>query len=111
MAKMMKTAERALHKRTNKMLASTTKRYKKFMRQAAKAASDYKREEYLAAALSALVVTGVVASKLMANLEGKKAAAPGPARKNVRRRQNNRHARKGVGELRASPRSRRRSAR
>ena len=51
------------------------------MRQAAKAASDYKREEYLAAALSALVVTGVVASKLMANLEGKKAAAPGPARK------------------------------
>ena len=81
MAKMMKTAERALHKRTNKMLASATKRYKKFMRQAAKAASDYKREEYLAAALSALVVTGVVASKLMANLEGKKAAAPGPARK------------------------------
>jgi hypothetical protein len=81
MAKMMKTAERALHKRTNKMLASATKRYKKFMRQAAKAASDYKREEYLAAALSALVVTGVVASKLMANLEGKKAAVPGPARK------------------------------
>ncbi|MGB7828818.1 MAG: hypothetical protein WBL86_21320 [Pseudolabrys sp.] len=81
MAKMMKTAERALHKRTNKMLASATKRYKKFMRQAAKAASDYKREEYLAAALSALVVTGVVASKLMANLEGKKAAALGPARK------------------------------
>ena len=32
MAKMMKTAERALHKRTNKMLASATKRYKKFMR-------------------------------------------------------------------------------
>ena len=59
------------------MLARATTRYKKFMRQAAKAASDYKREEYLAAALSALVVTGVVASKLMANLEGKKAAAPG----------------------------------
>ena len=36
MAKMMKTAERALHKRTNKMLASATKRYKKFMRQAAR---------------------------------------------------------------------------
>ena len=111
MAKMMKTAERALHKRTNKMLASATKRYKKFMRQAAKAASDYKREEYLAAALSALVVTGVVASKLMANLEGKKAAAPVLQGKNVRRRQNNRHAREDVDELRASPRSRRRSAR
>ena len=77
MAKMMKTAERALHRRANKMLASATRRYKKFMRQAAKAASDHKREQYLAAALSALVVTGVVASKLMANLEGKKAAAPG----------------------------------
>jgi hypothetical protein len=86
MAKMMKTAERALHKRTNKMLASATKRYKKFMRQAAKAASDHKREEYLAAALGALVVTGVVASKLMANLEGKKAAAAGPARKKRKRK-------------------------
>ena len=51
------------------------------MRQAAKAASDHKREEYLAAALSALVITGVVASKLVANLEGKKAAAQGRARK------------------------------
>jgi hypothetical protein len=80
MAKMMKTAERALHKRTNKMLASATKRYKKFMRQAAKAASDHKREEYLAAALGALVVTGVVASKLMANLEDKKTASA-PTRK------------------------------
>jgi hypothetical protein len=81
MAKMMKTAERALHKRSNKMLASATKRYKKFMRQAAKAASDHKREQYLAAALSVLVVTGVVASKLMANLERKKVAASGAARK------------------------------
>ena len=111
MAKMMKTAERALHKRTNKMLASATKRYKKFMRQAAKAASDYKREEYLAAALSALVVTGVVASKLMANLEGKEALPQVLQGKNVKRRQNNRHAREDVDELRASPRSRRRSAR
>jgi hypothetical protein len=81
MVKMMKTAERALHTRSNKMLASATKRYKKFMRQAAKAASDHKREQYLAAALSALVVTGVVASKLIANLEGKKVAASGAARK------------------------------
>ena len=81
MANMLKTAERTLQRRTNKMLARATKRYKKFMRQAAKAASDHKREEYLAAALSALVITGVVASKLVANLEGKKAAAQGRARK------------------------------
>ena len=81
MAKMMKTAEQGLRKRTNEMLASTTKRYRKFMRQAAKAASDHKREEYLAAALSALVVTGVVASKLMTNLKGKKAPARGSAKR------------------------------
>jgi hypothetical protein len=81
MATLMKTAERALHKRSNKMLASATRRYKKFMRQAARAASDHKREQYLAAALGALVVTGVVASKLIASLDGKKVAAPGPARK------------------------------
>ena len=79
---MSKTDERLrnqapVHKRIQtKYVASATKRYKKFMPQAAKAASDYKREEYLAAALSALVVTGVVASKLMANLEGKKAGCP-----------------------------------
>jgi F0F1-type ATP synthase assembly protein I len=76
MATMMKTAERALYKRTNRMLASATKRYKKFMRRAAKAASEHKREQYVAAALSALVVTGVVASKLKANLESTKAAIP-----------------------------------
>ena len=81
MAKMMKTAERALHRRANKMLASATRRYKKFMRQAVKAANDHKREQYLAAALSALVVTGVVASKLKTNLESKKAAARRAARK------------------------------
>jgi hypothetical protein len=40
----------------------------------------------LAAALGALVVTGIVASKLMANLEGKKAAAAGPARKKRKRK-------------------------
>ena len=86
MANMLKTAERTLQRRTNKMLAGATKRYKKFMRQAAKAASDHKREEYLAAALGALVVTGIVASKLMANLEGKKAAAAGIARKKRKRK-------------------------
>lgn len=81
MATMMKAAERALYKRTNRMLASATKRYKTFMRRAAKAASEHKREQYVAAALGALVVTGVVASKLKANLEKTKAAIPVRARK------------------------------
>jgi hypothetical protein len=81
MANMMRTAEKALHKRTNKMLAGATKRYKKFMRQAAKAANAHKREQYVAAALGALVVTGVVASKLKASMDAKKRSTPVPAKK------------------------------
>ena len=88
MAKMMKTAEQALHKQTNKLLVSATKRYTKFMRQAAKAANDHKREQYLAAALSALVVTGAVASKLMTNLQGKKTATRRPVKKRRKIRPN-----------------------
>ena len=83
MPNMMKTAEKALRKRTNKMLAGATQRYKKLMRQAAKAVNEHKREQYLAAALSALVVTGVVAGKLKARMDARKktAAAPAVARK------------------------------
>ena len=76
MPNMMKSTEKALHKQSNKMLVGATKRYKRFMRQAAKAASDHKREEYLAAALGAIVVTGVVASKLMARMGCNKKAPP-----------------------------------
>ena len=72
--------------------------------QAAKATSDYKREEYLAAALSGLVVTGVVASKLMANLEGKKAAAPGPARKKLGRMLTNCERRRDLGAVQLASR-------
>jgi hypothetical protein len=85
MAATMMTAERALRKRTNKMLASATKRYKKLMRQGAKAASEHKREQYVAAALTALVATGLVASKLKANLKRKRAAA----RRRARRKKKN----------------------
>ena len=83
MPNMMKSTEKALHKQSNKMLVGATKRYKRFMRQAAKAASDHKREEYLAAALGALVVTGVVASKLMARMGGNKKT---PSMSTVRKR-------------------------
>ena len=58
MANMMMTAEKALHKKTNKMLAVATKRYKKLMRQAKKAANAHKREQYVAAALGALLIEG-----------------------------------------------------
>ena len=82
MANMMRTAEKALHKRATKTLAGATKRYKKFMRQAAKAANETKREQYVAAALGALVVTGVVAQQLMSKMDARAAAAARkPARK------------------------------
>ena len=81
MANMMMTAEKALHKKTNKMLAVATKRYKKLMRQAKKAANAHKREQYLAAALGALVITGVVASKLKARMGSKKDPTPVSAKK------------------------------
>jgi hypothetical protein len=51
------------------------------MRQAKKAANAHRRAEYLAAALGALVVTGVVASKLKARMDTKKGSTPMPAKK------------------------------
>jgi hypothetical protein len=81
MANMMMTAEKALQKKTNKILADATKRYKKLMRQAKKAANAHKREQYLAAALGALVVTGVVARKLKARIDAKRDAAQVQAKK------------------------------
>lgn len=76
MAKIITLAEKALHKQTRKIFVGATKRYKKFMQQAAKAATDHKREQYLAGALGALIVTGLVASKLKARMENSKSLAP-----------------------------------
>jgi hypothetical protein len=88
MARTMKATQRVLHKEATRALAGATKRYKKFMRQAAKAANDYKREQYVAAALGALVVTGMVANKLRTNLKiaGKAAAAKAATPKRASRK-------------------------
>jgi hypothetical protein len=80
MPNMMKTAEKTLHKKTTKMLAGATRRYNKFMRQATKAASDHKREQYVAA-LGALVMTGIVASGIKARIQRKKTAPAGNLKK------------------------------
>jgi hypothetical protein len=74
MANMMQATEKAVRKRANKMLATATKRYKKMMRQATKAANEHKREQYVAAALGALIVTGVVASGLRTRIGARKNA-------------------------------------
>jgi hypothetical protein len=81
MPNMMKTAEKAIQKRTNKMLVAATTRYKRFMKMAGKAVHDHKREQYLAAALGALVVTGIAASELKSRFEAKAKARPKAAKK------------------------------
>jgi hypothetical protein len=73
---MLQRAEKVARKKTNRVLATATKRYKRLMRQAAKAANARKREQYIAAALGALIVTGVVASEIKARIAKKKTMIP-----------------------------------
>jgi hypothetical protein len=58
------TAERAVVKQSNKMLDAATKQYNKLVRQAAKATNDRKKRQYLAAALSAVAIAGVIANDM-----------------------------------------------
>jgi hypothetical protein len=68
------TAERAVIKQSNKMLAAATKRYNRFVRQAAKATNDANKRKYLAAALSAVAIAGVVANDLRRRIDKAPAA-------------------------------------
>ena len=68
----MSGAERAVRKRSNKMLAATTKRYRRFMKRAAKATNSATRSQYLASALTALVVAGAVAAEMIKSRINKK---------------------------------------
>jgi len=58
------TAERAVVKQSNKMLDAATKQYNRLVRQAAKATNDRKKRQYLAAALSAVAIAGVIANDM-----------------------------------------------
>jgi hypothetical protein len=71
----MSRAERAVGVRSNKLLGITTKRYRRFMRQARKATTSAKKGQYLAAALSALVIAGAVAAQIKAGMNKKTRAA------------------------------------
>jgi len=77
---LVQTAERAVIKQSNKMLVAATKRYNRFLRQAAKATNDVTKREYLAAALSAVVIAGVVANELRGRI-AKRAATPAARKK------------------------------
>ena len=77
-------AERTILKQSNKMLKAATARYKRFVRQAAKATNHANRRKYLVAALSAVAIAGVVANDLRQRIDEQridKQTAAGGARK------------------------------
>jgi hypothetical protein len=71
----VQVAERAVIAQSNKMLVAATKQYKKLVRQAAKATNDKNKRKYLAAALSAVAIAGVVANDLKKRLDARSAVA------------------------------------
>jgi len=73
---LMQTAEKAVLFQSNKMLVGATKQYKRLTRLAAKATNDKRKQKYLTAALSAVVVAGIVANDLRQRI-----AARRPSRK------------------------------
>ncbi len=75
-------AERAVLSQSNKILVAATKRYKRFVRQAAKASNDKNKRKYLAAALSAVVIAGVVANDLKRRID-KQPARPARRKKRI----------------------------
>ncbi len=66
---LMEAAERVVLRQSNKMLVAATKRYKRFVRQASKATNDANKRRYLAAALTAVVIAGVIAKDLKARID------------------------------------------
>ena len=66
---LIETAERVVLRQSNKILVAATKRYKRFARQASKATNDANKRKYLAAALTAVIIAGVVAKDLKARID------------------------------------------
>ena len=66
---LIQVAERAVLSQANTVVKAATARYNRLMRQAAGATSDANKRKYLAAALTAVVVAGVVANDLKRRLD------------------------------------------
>ncbi len=66
---MIGVAERAVLSRANEAMKAATARYNRLMQQAAAATTDANKKKYLAAALTAVVVAGVVANDLKRRLD------------------------------------------
>jgi hypothetical protein len=71
----MEAAERAVLRQSNKILVAATKRYKRFVRQASKATNDANKKKYLAAALTAVIIAGVIAKDLKTRIDKRPQAA------------------------------------
>jgi hypothetical protein len=74
---LIEAAERAVLTQSNKILVAATKRYKRFVRQASKATNDANKKKYLAAALTAVVIAGVIAKDLKARIDKRPRVATG----------------------------------
>ena len=71
----LEAAERVVVRQSNKILVAATKRYKRFVRQASKATNDANKKKYLAAALTAVIIAGVVAQDLKTRIDKRAKAA------------------------------------
>lgn len=74
-------AQRAVLSQSDKIVAAAIRRYKQLVRRAAKATNDKNKRKYLAAALSAVVIAGVVANDLKRRIDQQPAR---PARRKKR---------------------------
>ena len=74
---LVQVAERAVLRQSNKVLSAATTRYNRLMRQAAKATTDANKRKYLAAALTAVVVAGVIANDLKRRIDKNAARSAG----------------------------------
>lgn len=79
---LIEAAEHAVLRQSNKMLVAATKRYKRFVRQASKATNDANKRKYLAAALTAVVIAGVIAKDLKARIDKRPRKATGRKKRN-----------------------------
>lgn len=74
-ASFVQVAERAVISQSTKMLNAANRQYKKLVRQASAATNDRNKRKYLAAALSAVAIAGVVANDLKKRLDARPSAA------------------------------------
>lgn len=79
----VQVAEHAVISQSTKMLNAANRQYKKLVRQAVKATNDRNKRKYLAAALSAVAIAGVVANDLKKRIDARSAAGASKKKKRL----------------------------